>query len=146
MLADDCLPWRWILSKLLFRWVRPRPSHALPAKREILLYHPTLRRLLDEQRIRELACDILFRPAPMPSLFVRCMNLLNRASFSDPVIRRALDNLRASLTNGGILQFGRTLPGGRNAVSFYRRVGDHLRWLQDVNGGWELRQLLEATG
>jgi hypothetical protein len=86
------------------------------------------------------------RPAPIPGTFVRRMDLLNHVSFSNSVIRCAFDNLRASPTDGGILQGGRTQTAGRNAVSFYGRAGDNLRRLKDVSSGWDLAHLLEAPG
>ena len=143
ILADRKCSWKFPISKFLFPLVRAfdKPS---PPFREIPLYDFRLLELIRQGHVEELSYDIFSTSLPDRFTFVRCMNVLNLDYFKPDAIHRALSLLKNSLKDQGILLLGRTLPGGTNAVSFYKKVSDHFELIGDLNGGSEIRHLVES--
>ena len=143
ILADRKCTWKFPISKFLFPLVRAfdKPS---PPFGEIPLYDCQLLELLRQGHVEELSYDIFSTSLPDRFTFVRCMNVLNLGYFKPGDISRALVLLKDSLKDQGVLLLGRTLRDGVNAVSFYRKVFGHLELIQDLNGGSEIRHLVES--
>lgn len=142
ILADRKCTWRFPISKLLFPLVRAfdKPS---PPFGEIPLYESQLLALIRKGHVEELSYDIFSTSLPDTFTFVRCMNVLNLEYFKSDDISRALVLLKDSLKDQGVLLLGRTLPNGVNAVSFYKKVFGNLELIRDLNGGSEVRHLVE---
>ena len=143
ILADRKCSWKFPISKFLFPLVRAfdKPS---PPFGEIPLYEFQLLELIRKGHVEELSYDIFSTSLPDRFTFVRCMNVLNLGYFKPDDISRALTLLKDSLKDQGVLLLGRTLPGGINAVSFYKKVFGHLELILDLNGGSEARHLVES--
>jgi hypothetical protein len=141
--ADRKCSWKFPISKILFSLVRAFDKPSSPFG-EIPLYDFRLLELIREGHVEELSYDIFSTSLPDSFTFVRCMNVLNLGYFKPDAIRRALSLLKNSLKDQGILLLGRTLPDGANAVSFYKNVSGHLELIRDINGGSEIRHLVES--
>lgn len=141
MLADKNLHWKYFVSKYSYELVRLLPFNGSLAE-QLVLYDRRVRNLIEQGRICEVDYDVFSTTLDLQFDFVRCMNLLNRSYFSPPDILKAIDNLNKSLKEGGILQIGSTNSAGVNNVSFFRKVENHLEWLDDVNAGSEIKGLI----
>jgi hypothetical protein len=70
---------------------------------------------------------------------IRAANVLNRAYFSEPVLRQMLNNLRQRLKDNGLLIICRTTSDGINKATIFRAVkGDRLVPLAQLRGGVEV--------
>ena len=141
LLVDGKLHPKYFVSKYAYKLIKLIPFKG-NASGEIVLYDQRLRSLLEQGLVSETDYDV-FRGGPpeMQFDFVRCMNLLNRSYFSDAEISRAIDNLKASLKESGVLLIGRTNAEGKNNASFFRRNQDCLNWIEDFNEGSEIKEL-----
>jgi hypothetical protein len=72
------------------------------------------------------------------------MNLLNLGYFPRESIEIALRNVFDSLTEGGVLQIGRTHPDSTNHAGFYRKHGARFELVQQVGTGTVLREMIGA--
>jgi hypothetical protein len=75
--------------------------------RRLLVVHPEVERLLD-QRIFQLREMDVFQPIPGRYDLILSFNLLHRNYFPAETIRAGVDNLAASLSEGGLLVLGNT--------------------------------------
>lgn len=78
--------------------------------------------------------------------FIRVMNLLNKVYFSEVDIKKAINNLKLLLEDGGILLIGKTVIGGeRDGISdatFYRKSSERLIKITNFNCGSEINDLI----
>ena len=141
LVVDGKLHWKHFISRYSYQLVKMLPNHN-QAVGEVILYDRRLRTLIEEGLVSEIEYDIFSGSGATQFDLVRCMNVLNRCYFSASQISRACDNLKKSLREGGILQVGRTNPEGVNNVSFFRKDKDRLCWIEDVNQGSEIKELV----
>lgn len=143
ILVDRKCSWKFPVSKFLFPLVRAfdKPS---PPYGEIPLYESRLLELIRKGHVEELSYDIFSTSLHDRFTFVRCMNVLNLDYFKPGNIIQALALLKDSLKDQGVLLLGRTLPNGVNAVSFYKNVCGRLELIRELNGGSEVRHLVES--
>ncbi len=145
LFADHQTRWFFPLSKLLFlqarRWPLPETFSG-----DLLLYDRKVIAALESGILQHQDYDVFTTPMSGRYDYVRCMNLLNSAYFSEPRLQKAVLNLSRSLKPGGILQIGRSLfPNGENRVSFYRRDGGRLRLIHHHQGGSEIHDLIKRV-
>lgn len=86
------------------------------------------------------------RPTPMRFHLIRALNVLNHVDRAGQI--EAIRSCRASLCDGGLLVIGRSsVPESHTHASIWRREGDALTLLRDLDGGAELKPLFpEALG
>lgn len=87
--------------------------------------------------------DDLFNPAPAAFEVVRIMSAY--AGFPDDAVRESIRKIRSTLVESGLLMIGRNR--GRHSseypTSFYERRGDTLKLVKEIDGGSELKHLID---
>jgi len=142
-LADKNVSKLFFISKILFYILKIIPSKK--KLNSISFLDKKTRNYIDYENLIFIDYDIFHTPNKINEFnFIRCMNVLNRASwFSDNEIMLALINLKNSLTEGGILLIGRTEDSsGINNISFYTKVENKFQLTQEVNRGSEINNLV----
>lgn len=144
ILCDPGLSRIFFLSRWLFNFLSMIPVSG--PLRHIYLFSNAVLRAINDGKLQYLRYDV-FDSCKLKNnfTFVRCMNLLNRCYFSDAQISLAIEHLRDSLTEEGILLLGRTDDSGCNRASFYQRLGDQLLVIKKFNGGAEIDCLVDYT-
>lgn len=127
-------------SRWLFSLLQKLPK--AKTGKEFYLYDERVQVYLARNEIINVNYDVFSTQIISRYTYVRCMNLLNREYFANQEIQRALTNILFSLKEGGVLQIGRTLSNGKNAVSYYRKNADKLTVLEHLNGGSEINELI----
>jgi hypothetical protein len=140
-LSDKHLHWKHFFSKYSYHLIRLLPDKK-KVEGNVLLYDPEVLSVLRVGEIYEIEYDIFASQFNSQFDLVRCMNTLNLAYFAASDISNAINNLKLSLKDGGLLQVGRTSSSGTNNVSYFRKVGDSLCWIEDTNGGSEIKELI----
>lgn len=141
VLFDPQISWVYFLSKITFQLLKFIPDYSERVR--ILLLSAPIKQLLQNNEIKFISYDVFNSKLNVKYSFVRCMNLLNRSYFSDDQLLVGINNLFNSLQEGGILLIGRTIKIGSNGASFYRKEGGVLRVVKEINGGSEIRNLVE---
>jgi hypothetical protein len=139
---DDSVSKKFFPVTRFLHWLLAnRPFHG--PVRWFVLFDPEVQKHIEKGLIHTLDYDVFTTRMPDTFSFVRCMNLLNLIYFPSAVIETALRNIIESLKEGGVLQIGRTLPGGATEATFYRKSGTRLEILREVGSGTELRALID---
>lgn len=108
--------------------------------KKIDLIFKDVRDLIEKGKIECMNYDVFNEIFVSSFDVVRCVNLLNLSYFPSYKIIKAIDGLKLSLKEGGILQLGS--GSGQNAkVSFYKKNNNNLEVIQKINGGYELDHL-----
>jgi hypothetical protein len=145
VLASRDLRAKYFVSRWLYGLAKRIPLSG--ALHEIPLLHFGVRELIAEGELTLLEYDVFETEIVQKFDYVRCMNVLNLCYFPAPRIAQGLRNLTQSLKPGGILQIGRTQKhSSQNSVGFYRREGNRLRLIEELNGGSELKVLIDEVG
>lgn len=135
ILADYNINRIFFISHLLCHLLNMLP---LPKRLEkISLYDQKTMSYLSANLIREISYDLFDSSIREDFTFVRCMNLLQSGYLREEQIKDALENIKLSLKEGGILQVGRTLQDGTNNVSFYQKKGCRFIAIKHINKGFE---------
>lgn len=129
-------------SRWLFRLLRLIPTSS--DFHEVHLYDTAAAQYVADGEIGSINYDIFATQLINQFTFVRCMNLLNLEYFGTEQILLGLNNILASLKNGGVFQIGRTLPNGSNTVSYYQKVNNKFSLLEHIKGGTEIKKLIES--
>jgi hypothetical protein len=129
------------VTRFLHWLLADRPSDGR-IRRFVLLDHEVLKHI-EKGLIQRIDYDVFTTRMPCAFSFVRCMNLLNLDYFRPERIETALRNIIESIKEGGVLQIGRTHPGGTNHATFYLKRGTRLEKLQQVGSGTELRAVID---
>lgn len=113
--------------------------------KEILLLNPKTKKAIEEKNLEFIYLDVFKDTAEAGKYdIIRCMNILNLGVFPDEFIILGLKNLLSSLKDSGIFILGRSNETTFvNHVSFFRKNGNKLDLITELNGGSELKPLLE---
>ncbi|MGB0840496.1 MAG: class I SAM-dependent methyltransferase [Chitinophagales bacterium] len=131
-------------SHLLFSLLKLVPTNKKKWE-TVMLYDPEVIRFIGADEMTNIEYDVLTTPQPEQFSFVRCMNVLHTNYFSEAQIIIALENIKQSLKEGGILQLGRTHKRSlKNNVSFFQRQGDDFVQLQDMGEGTDIKHLVRV--
>ena len=110
--------------------------------KSIRLFHPLVKQKTNGEEWTVLDYDVFKRSHLATFDLVRCMNLLNTLQFSEEQITLAIENLKASLHEGGYLLLGRTTMKGEHRASLLQKSNDNWISIKEINGGSELKHLL----
>jgi len=144
LVADRKAPAKAFLSRALYTLLAPFIPQAIEDDAElqqVLLYHVDVIRSLQAGRLEEITYDVLRTQIIDKFTYVRAMNILNRQYFDDASLATAIRNIVKSMKEDAILQVGRT-HDGVNDVSFFRKQDQMLHWIEDINAGSEIKQLI----
>ncbi len=108
----------------------------------LYLFHPKILKKLQENKINIIEYDIFSSSVEKKYSFVRCMNILNKGYFSDNELVKAINNIKKSLHEDGVLLIGRTNAKGINRASFFKKTGNGFILLKDINKGSEVKNLV----
>ncbi len=139
--ADQESSGKFFITRWVFQLLNKRPvSKELGA---ILLYDPKVLSCIANKEIFHQNYDIFAAPMDEKCSYLRCMNLLNKGYFPDELIIKGVTNLFHSITEGGVLQIGRTVDGV-NYVSFFRKNDQQLDVIKHLNEGTEILGLIDS--
>jgi hypothetical protein len=94
------------------------------------------------QNLQIMQYDLLSKPHGSMDI-VRAMNLLNPSYFAPPQMKIAIDNLRESLVDGGLLITGSNTGAGTQINGgIYRRTGDSFETLYESGKGSPVTDML----
>ena len=131
----------FIISSILFEFLKLfKPSKC----QELMLFNPHVIESITNNEIKNIEYDIFENTHVNEFNFVRCMNIFNRAYFSDEKIREGLQNVKNSIKENGYLLIGRTLEDGteKNIATIFQKKGDDLLLVQKINGGTDIYDLI----
>lgn len=129
------------LTTLLFKLLKNTKAPQKPDY-TIQLFDPKVIKLQSQNKLNIIDYDIFTTEILDKYSFVRCMNILNKVYFSEEQITVALANISKSIKNEGVLLVGRTREGNVNRASFFKKSADKFVWLEDVNDGSEIKELV----
>jgi hypothetical protein len=137
---------RFIVSKML-GFLFPEKISLKPTDTEVLMLNPRTRQLINEGKITFSYCDIFDMPAATEQYdIVRCMNVLNHNIFPDEMILKGVNNLVSTIKSEGLFILGRTEDDtGLNRVTVFKKQGNQLLIVTEINGGSEVKQLLKSN-
>ncbi|MDB4229131.1 hypothetical protein N9805_00430 [Paracoccaceae bacterium] len=144
ILCDSELLGLFFISRFLFKFLSlfVRKPQQADLKEKISLVDPVIQNCIDLDEVNARHYDIFNSDDASAYNFIRCMNLLNRAYFSDEQISAGVSNLIEALENKGFLQIGRTDIDGINRVSVYQKGTYGLVPILLFNGGSEIQDLI----
>jgi hypothetical protein len=129
------------LTTLLFKFLK-RLTNSKKYKLQLFLFHPEIIKKISEKQIQNIDYDIFTREIENKFTFVRSMNILNKIYFTDNQIIYALEKIKLSLLENGILLVGRTDETRINNATFFQKRNNKFIVLQDVNSGSEIKDLI----
>ena len=144
LVADRKAPAKAFLSRVLYTVLAPFIPQSVegdPDLQQVLLYHVDVVQNIHSGRLKEIDYDVLSTSLSDKFTYVRAMNILNRQYFSEQLLSKAIRNIATSMKEDAILQVGRT-HDGINDVSFFRKQGPLLRWVEDINAGSEIKEII----
>lgn len=135
--ADKKLNISGFLSKLLYYILKIFDFSDInkTAIKKTLLYDKRILNLINEKKIMQIDYDVLNSEIKNQFTFVRAMNIVNSNIFSPAEMKMALENIKKSLKENGILQIGIT-EGDINRVSFFRLNNNKFSLIKNVNNGY----------
>jgi hypothetical protein len=141
ILFDPKLSWFFFLSKILYSPISLLRDSG--RKHKVSLFIPRLLDYIDSGKIKYLRYDVFETRLKEEFTFVRCMNILIHCYFSEAQIMDGIVNVRNSLKEGGVLLIGRTTVDDVHLASFFRKEGGLLVSLLELNGGAEIRHIID---
>ncbi|MCF6240449.1 MAG: hypothetical protein L3J74_03785 [Bacteroidales bacterium] len=108
----------------------------------LYLFHPNILEKVKKQKINVVSYDIFQTTIKEKYDFVRCMNILNKTYFTDNQIMTALENIKQSIKENGILLIGRTNNKGTNNASIFQKKANKFIFMEDINKGSEVKTLV----
>jgi hypothetical protein len=141
MLFDPKLSWFFFLSKVLYFLISLIGDSG--SKHKVSLFVPGLLDYIDSGKIKYMYYDVFKTQVKEEFTFVRCMNILLLSYFSEAQIIQGVVNVRNSLKEGGVLLIGRTTVDNAHLASFFRKEGGLLVSLLELNGGAEIRHIID---
>lgn len=155
-LYGDCLgiacipdaPYKLFLSKLAgilcrYLWNRKRNGIRNASIKKINLLFKDVLDLIKKGKINYITYDVFNKKFVNTFDVIRCVNLLNLSYFSPPKIVEAIDGLKISLKEDGILEIGSS-SGQSAKITLYKRKNDSLEVIQKINGGYALDYLIRS--
>jgi len=133
------------LTRLLFKLLQ-RIKSPQNYSYDLMLFHPEVLKKINQNQIYCLDYDIFETVIYDKFSFVRCMNILNLGYFETNKIISALQNIKLSLKEDGVLLVGRTIKNIENKVSFFVKKNNTFQLLEDINGGSEIKDLVLELG
>ena len=130
----------FFLSKLLFFIFNKAKSKQ--QDKSVWLFHPLVKEKIESDKLRLIAFDVFVASHQDSFDLIRCMNLLNTLQFSENQIKQAIDNLKSSLVDGGVLLLGRSTMTGEHRASLLQKLDGILVSVKEINGGSELKRLI----
>lgn len=141
ILADKKLPLKYIISKYL-SFVELFIKNKNDNHKKVSIFHNKIFDEIKKGNIKEIEYDIFNTIISNKFNFVRVMNLLNLAYFSEQRLLIALKNISLSIKNGGILLIGRTDKNGINNASFFEKQQNRFKLIKRINNGTEIQKLV----
>jgi len=139
-LASDKIRY-FFISKLLFKIISKLSDNKMNMS-QIILYDHEVKNLIYKQKIIDIEYDVFSSRISEKFTFIRCMNLLNLGYFNKRKIVDAINTIKNSLKEDGVLLIGRTLPNNMNKASFFKKKHNQLNLVEDINGGAEIKDLI----
>lgn len=135
---------RFIISKLM-GYLFPAQSKLKVTDAAILMLNPKTTQLMNEGKITFRPYDIFEKGTDAGRYdIVRCMNVLNYKVFPDDAIIKGVANLASTVKEEGLFVLGRTQDGtGINNASIFRKKGNALQLVKELNSGSEVKFLLK---
>ena len=99
----------------------------------------------NHENVKIMQYDLLSKPLANMHI-VRAMNLLNKSYFAPPEMQLAIDNIRESLVDGGLLITGTNVEAGTQINGgIYRRNGDTFDTIFESGHGSPVSSTLTST-
>jgi hypothetical protein len=129
------------LTVLLYKIIK-KNSRKFAFDYTLYLFHPNILKKINSNKIKVIDYDIFNTNIIGKYHFVRSMNILNKGYFSDNKLLTAIQNIKKSLKENGILLIGRTDSKGINNASFFKKIENKFILLQDIHKGSEVKNLV----